>query len=373
MRKTVLVILVVAIAAVATWVVARSSSDAALPSGVVSRWETWTSKDGLPGDRVFAVLVAPEGVYAGTEKGLALVKDGRVARTWTEADGLSFRVVSALARDPRDGTVWVGTMRGVTKIASGKATAIRQSADGLANDVVYSLCVEGKHLWCATAAGLSRCDLDTSTWNTWTEKNSPMKEIWCYSVCSGEGKVWTGIWGSGALERDLATETWRLHGDPDKDMRFDLYRNDGLISDVVVGVSYAKGVLWAASYLGLSRYDGRDWTTWNEDDGGIASSFLNAVKARGIEAWSCTDKGLSQFDGTRWVTYRRGEKGGTVLVTPASGGKATAHETETALPHEFVWQVDFDGRDVWVGTSHGLARGTRNGPEPAATGEGGRP
>src|SRR5262249_29331805 len=159
--------------------------------------------------RVFAVLVAPEGVWAGTEKGLALVCGGKVVRTVTEKDGLSFPVVTSLCRDARSGAIFAGTMRGVTKVeggrSPGKVTAIRQSKDGLVNDVVYSVCVEGKSLWCATAAGLSHHDLDAGTWESFTEKNSPMKEIWCYSVCARDGKLYVGIWGSGVLERDLGS------------------------------------------------------------------------------------------------------------------------------------------------------------------------
>ncbi len=369
----------VAVAA-AAWAVTRPAGAAAPPSGVITRWETWTKADGLPDDRTFAVLVAPEGVWAGTERGLALLDTSgagrpKVAKTWTEAEGMSFPVVTSLCRDEKTGAVYAGTLRGVTRIQDGKATAIRQSADGLINDVVYSVCMEGRNLWCATAAGLSRVNVDTQKWDSWTEKNSPMKEIWCYSVCHRDGKVHVAIWGSGVLEYDVATSEWNLYKDPDGDMRFDLLRKDGLLSDVAVSVSYVGGTLWVGSYIGLSRYDGRDWATWTGDDSGLASSFLNSGRADGPEFWPCTDKGLGQFDGSRWVTYRRspGGSGGKILVTPAEGGTPTTYETTTAIPDDFAWAVDFAGRDVWVATSGGLSRGLRNGPSPAEVAEGRRP
>ena len=365
--------ILLATVAAGVWAATRPLDGEGPPSGVVTRWRTWTKADGLPDDRVFAVLKAPEGLYAGTERGLALLDGEKVVRTWGEADGMSFPVVTSMCRDERSGDVWVGTLRGLTRVSHGTATAVRQSPDGLVNDVVYSVCTEGRHLWCATAAGLSRLDLDAGTWTTWTEKNSPMKEIWCYSVCQRDGKVWVAIWGSGVLEHDVATGHWKLYQDPDRDMRFDLFKHDGLVSDVVVGVSADRGNLWCASYLGLSRYDGRDWRTWTGEDSPLASSFISTLRSRGPEAWMCTDRGLSQFDGTRWATYRRAASGGTVVVADDDGGPRTEHRTATALPDDFVWSVDFDGLDVWVGTSGGLARGTRNGPAPDAPVGGTRP
>ncbi len=374
MRNVVTVVLVGAVVAAGVFAATRPSSAARPPAGVITRWETMGKAQGLPDDRVFAVLVAPEGVWAGTEHGLALVRDGKVVKTYGEADGISFPVVTSLCRDSKSGAVYAGTLRGVTEIRDGKATAIRQAPDGLVNDVVYSVLVQGGNLWCATAAGLSRRDGVTGTWQTWTEKNSPMKEIWCYSLCEGGGKVFCGIWGSGILEYDLATGAWNLYNDPDRDMRFDLFKGDGVLSDVIVGVSAADGALWAMSYIGLSRYDGRSWQTWVAEDSGIASSFLSSGRAHGPEFWPCTDKGLSQFDGKRWVTYRRAAKGGEIRVTPAGAGPGAfeSYPTETSLPDDFIWSVDFDGRDVWVGTARGLAHGFRNGPAPVETAERGQ-
>ncbi len=369
MRNVVTFALVGAVVAAGVFAATRPGGAERPPPGVITRWETFGKAQGLPDDRVFAVLVAPEGVWAGTEKGLSLLRDGKVVRTYTEADGLSFPVVISLCRDTLSGTVYAGTMRGVTEIRDGKATPIHQSKDGLVNDVVYSVLAEHGNLWCATAAGLSRRDGTTGAWQTWTEKNSPMKEIWCYSLCEGEGKVFCAIWGSGVLEHDLATGHWNLYNDPDRDMRFDLFKEDGLLSDVVVGVSADRGALWAMSYIGLSRYDGRNWKTWVAEDSGIASSFLSGGRAHGPEFWPCTDKGLSQFDGARWVTYRPAAKGGEIVITPAEGGTPQVFSTATSLPERFCWSVDFDGRDVWVGTSGGLAHGFRNGPSPVETAE----
>lgn len=140
-----------------------------------------------------------------------------------------------------------------------------------------------------------------------------------------------------------------------------------MLSDVAIGVSAAHGSVWVASYVGLSRYDGRSWQTWVADDSGLASSFINGGRALGPEFWPCTDKGLSQFDGARWVTYRRTATGGEIRVTPASGGAPRVFPTDTGLPDDFAWGIDFDGRDVWVATSGGLAHGFRNAPAPTET------
>ncbi|MHC5006224.1 MAG: hypothetical protein ACYTGF_02580, partial [Planctomycetota bacterium] len=60
---------------------------------VYTQWKHFTVADGLPNDHVFAVKVQGSKVWVGTEDGLAcLDKQTGDIRTWTEADGLPWRV-----------------------------------------------------------------------------------------------------------------------------------------------------------------------------------------------------------------------------------------------------------------------------------------
>ena len=96
--------------------------------------------------------------------------------------------------------------------------------------------------------------------------------------------------------------------DPDESMEIVLYRNQGLIHNMVSSIAYDRQtrMFWAGTYFGLSGYDGRNWHNYLTKDSGLASNFINGVEAGGNIVWVCTQKGLSEFDykTNTWVTYR---------------------------------------------------------------------
>ena len=193
-----------------------------------------------------------------------------------------------------------------------------------------------------------------------------MEEIWNYGVCHNDGKVYLGVWGSGVLEYDVASGRWKDYLDPDGEMEIDLYRDDGIVHVITTGVSAVDSVLWVSTYFGMCRYDGRHWRGYYADETGLPSDFGNAVHGRSAdEAWYATDRGIgvvTDFASDTWVTYTRNATG--------PGGKAVIQRgkqvlkqipLDKSLPHNYALWVEFDGDDVWVGTSKGLARGRGTG------------
>ena len=262
----------------------------------------------------FADLIenAPVGFYSVDESGRFLFP-GTGRASDIGGDGAPGSAANVPLFPGTTGDVWLGMFGGgLARFSGGRFDHWHQLNSGLVNDVVYGLAIEGDNVWCATTAGASRYNTVTKEWTIFTEKNAPMEEIWNYGVSyNGSDKVFLAVWGSGVLEYDVKTNRWKDYLDPDGEMEIDLFKDDGLVHDVIPSVSYENGVLWAASYFGLSRYDGRHWRTYFADNSGLASDFINFVKARGNVAWVCTDNGLSSFDGTTWVTYRRvGSDGG---------------------------------------------------------------
>jgi len=212
-----------------------------------------------------------------------------------------------------------------------------QLNSGLVNDVVYGVAVEHENIWAATTAGASRYNTVTHEWTIFNEKNSPMEEIWNYAVCYNDGIVYLGVWGSGVLEYTLATGRWKEYLDPDGEMEIDLYRDDGIAHVITTGVSYVDKILWVSSYFGASRYDGRHWRVYYNQDSGMPSDFENNMKARsGIEAWYCTDKGLGaimDFETNTWVAYTRDPKtlrGKAVVTRDKTVLKEIEHGRERA-------------------------------------------
>lgn len=321
-----------------------------------ARWETFGREEGLPSEKVTAVVVDDAGVWAGTEAGLARLEAGRWETIGVE-DGLPFPVISALAVDPANGDLWVGTLGGLARVSGGRIDVFTQLNSGLANDVVYGVAADGRAVWVATAAGLNRYDPTHDAWEIWDVSNTLMHEPWCYGVTLGEEDVYVAVWGSGVIVRERETGSFREHRDPDGEAEIDLFRDDGLVHDVTSSVAVADGVMWVGTYFGLSRYDGRRWRSYNQEDSGLASDFINYLRANGGEVWIATDRGLSRFDSDAWHTWRRSEEGGfemevthtdgTVETTRASGGPAS----------NLVLGVDVNDGDVWLATAAGLSHG----------------
>jgi ligand-binding sensor domain-containing protein len=273
-------------------------------------------------------------------------------------------VVSAIAVSEKTGDVWVGLFGGgLARFSGGRFDNFNQFNSGLVNDVVYGVAVLDDTVWVATTAGLSALDTVTGEWEIYTEKNAPMEEIWCYNVDAGDGKVYAAVWGGGILEWDVKTRRWNAHRDPDREMEIDLFRDDGLIHIITTAVSYVDRVLWAATYFGLSRYDGRHWRGYMDHDSGLASNFINFTKGRSAtSSYNATDRGLavlSDFSTDTWVSYRRDTEDAATWTAHISVGneERRAMSTDLSLPNHFVIAVEIQGNDVWIGTGHGLARG----------------
>ena len=348
---------------------------------LITRWENFTAANGMPDAKVFCVTVDGPRVWAGTEDGLVLIENGKVEKVYRPADGLAHRVVMGIAVDHETGDLWIATFGGVSHFSGGHFENFANLTSGLLNDICYGIAIQGKFVWVATTAGLSRYNKYTGEWSDWSEKNAPFHEPWGYGVAIAPeiGKVYFAMWGGGLIEYDDKQEYMKAYTDPDEEMETVLFRNQGLIHIIVSGVSWNPDskMVWASTYFGLSGYDGRNWHNYLTKDSGLASDFINATKSRRNEVWSCTDKGLSMLDFSTntWVSYwphvapglspaHAALKGGSTLQGEIAitwpDGKKEKLETPTALAHNYVLNMDFQGEDIWVATALGLSHGIRD-------------
>jgi ligand-binding sensor domain-containing protein len=344
----------------------RSDPSVAEPF-VYRQWKTYYVDQGLPNNHIFALRADGDKLWIGTEGGLACYQNGRF-RSWTEADGLPWRVVSSIAVSHKTGDVWLALFGGgIARFSGGRFDHFNQFNSGLVNDVVYGIAVAGDTIWAATTAGLSAYDTLSGKWEIYTEKNAPMEEIWCYNVDAADGKVYVAVWGGGVLEWDIGRRRWNAHHDPDREMEIDLYRDDGLIHIITTAVSYTDKVLWAATYFGFSRYDGRHWRGYMDHDSGLPSNFINFVKARSAHAaYLATDRGLgvlADYATDTWVSYQRENENALTWTAQITTGKTIRHRQPIGLdlPNHFIICLEFQGDDLWIGTGHGLARGLGHG------------
>jgi ligand-binding sensor domain-containing protein len=140
-----------------------------------------------------------------------------------------------------------------------------------------------------------------------------------------------------------------------------LFKDQGLIHEITTSVSFVDNILWAATYFGASRYDGRYWHNFLMKDSGLPSNFINFIKGvDGKRAWFCTDKGLAYYDGVNWAVYTPSLKDGKPEMTVRDAqGKVTPVAVSSAPAHNYILGIDFQGDDIWVATAKGLSHGIR--------------
>ena len=343
---------------------------AALPIPVVTRFENFDEKDGLPSHKVHSVLKTRDGkLWLGTNNGLCLREPDGKFRCYGTKDGLSHPTVLGIAEDPRSGDLWLATMQGLSRFSGGQFTAFTQTNSGLPNNVVYGVAVIGGTVWTATAAGTGAYDLKTKGWKLYDQTNTIMNEPWCYAIAPGDGVVYLGVWAGGIVEHDPRTGSFKAYRDPDGDFHLQLTPDSGPIVDVTSGVACDDGILWQSTYFGLSRYDTKDatWRTWVQDKTPLVSNFINTVFARGRVAWLATDRGASVTDGTSWVNYVVDENGRGVVRIYRPGQEPETRTMTTALADGFVTAIWADYHEAWFATSNGLSHGIFAAPAASAT------
>ncbi len=343
-----------------------SYSAAAEKPHLITRWENFTTANGMPDAKVFCVTVDGPRIWAGTEDGLVLIENGKVEKVYRPADGLAHRVVMGIAVDHETGDLWIATFGGVSHFSGGHFENFANLSSGLLNDICYGVAIQGKFVWVATTAGISRYNKDTGEWSDWSEKNAPLHEPWGYGIAIAPeiGKVYFAVWGGGLIEYDDKVGYMKAYTDPDEEMETVLFKNQGLIHIIVSGVSWNPDtkMVWASTYFGLSGYDGRNWHNYLTKDSGLASDFINAPKSRRNEVWACTDKGLSMLDFSTntWVSYWPGkQKGQGEIAITWPDGKKEKFTTPTSIAHNYILNMDFQGEDIWVATALGLSHGIR--------------
>jgi ligand-binding sensor domain-containing protein len=333
-----------------------SPNDISKAVPVFTNWKNFTIKDGLPSDKTYCVKIDGNRVLVGTHEGLAVYENG-IWKTITKKDGLAHNGVVSVDVCELTGDVWVATLGGLTRWSGGKFETFNQFNSGMPNNLVYHVICTGKDIWCATAGGAGHYDTFTKEWEIFTEKNAPMHEPWTYALSAGNDKIFIAAWGGGVIEYTPKTKQFRDYTDPDRFMEIDLQPDDGLVHDITTATSWAEGILWVSTYFGMSRYDGKYWKGYFDHDSGLASNFINSLKARKHVAFVCTDKGLSSTNGSSWVTYKKNEndENGKAIITNGSEKKEVL--LSPCIAHNFTIGVDEMNGVLWVATSKGVSRG----------------
>ena len=170
-----------------------------------------------------------------------------------------YTVVRSLAAD--DESIWVGTDHGLLRFhPKSEEKTVYGAGEGLLSTVVLFVKIDpAGQAWVGTAGGgLSR--LEENRWISYTPYG--------YGSSLTYGAAWTG-WPKGQGIGDL----WVYNVAFDRD-----------------------GTMWAATWKGLSRFNGRAFETFTVDDGLIDQwIYTLAVDEKG-RIWAGTEGGITRYD-----------------------------------------------------------------------------
>jgi ligand-binding sensor domain-containing protein len=212
-----------------------------------TRWTTWTTRDGLPSDDIYAIEIGP------------------------------------------DGDAWVGTDRGVARFTRGRWVAYPPSETGIWH--VRSLLVTDTDVWIAGFGGDGAARFDGTAWVPVTIERADASGSLGIQYTGTASSAWATV--NDALYR-LEGSTWRL-----------VSRFDGPVGLGEITALSGDEVWLAAWSVGAWRLDGGTWTHFPKDVGSGATDlgWLNGIVVdRDGTAWAASTSGLARFDGEAWET-----------------------------------------------------------------------
>ncbi len=311
---------------------------------ILSPDDTWsgiTMLDGLPSNNVSAIDFADDGVWFGTDMGVAVRRSGLwttyqhigadepmiqdnfaamvaedVAGTcvrWFGGpggllayDGADWSIYkesnsALLSNDVRDvaidsaGTKWVCTAGGIASIDSSSNFWVTQSTIvGLLSDDVRAVLIgPGDNKWFATGGGVSMFD-GTSWTNFNVDAGLCSNDVRCAAI-DRVGRIWAGTaYGICVIDGGAVTLSYNTG-------------NSDIISDDVRAIVIDRnGIKWLATDAGVCKFDGHSWRTYNSastPSGLPSDDVLDLYIDTDFNLWACTTLGVAKYDYAEWRVF----------------------------------------------------------------------
>ena len=288
------------------------------------------------GDSVYVRALANddgrESMWVGTSVGALEIdlKSNTPRRTFTRKDGLANEYVFAIGVDP-DGGVWFGTNGGGTSRWKDGDWEVFFPMHGLADYWVYSYAFDDQgRAWIGTWDGANHYDPASGEWTTYHDE---LINIWVYGTdIDDKGRVWLGTEGGVSMYDDGAWKAW-THEDglgaanfadlPASENtglgtrdRHDLsvfvqgqesYNPNYVFSTVVD--SQGRGIWFGTWGGGLSLFDGEsEWTNFTSRDGLPGNIVYSLAEGQDGILWIGTNRGVAAYDGETIRAYDTGHR-----------------------------------------------------------------
>lgn len=291
-------------------------------SGGVIRYDTKTdnfklydNQTGLLSNGIFHIDRIRGKLAVGTYGGGLSLLDEKTGKwdTYNIPEGLGDAFVYDML-EAKNGDIWIATWSGVNRVRGGNLRdrskwdlyTVDNTKGGVINDWVYGL-AEGKDgiIWMATEGGLVK--FKDGKWENWNHAR-------------GLGADYERVKDDIQFKND-PSKVSQHHAKQKQEMGLqdvDVAFNPNYIISIAVD---RQGVVWAGTWGGgLSRYDGRKWTSYTTKEGlpGNHVSMLH-VDPKGT-LWIGTNNGLAQMQNGKFRRMGR-EDGlfGDTIFSMAAG------------------------------------------------------
>jgi ligand-binding sensor domain-containing protein len=254
--------------------------------------------------------------------------------------------------------------------------------------VVRSLAADRDSIWVGTDHGLMRFYPETEEKAVYDTANGLLSSVVLFVNVAPDGRVWAGTAGGGLSSFDGARWIFYTPYGYGSSLRYDhswtRWPHGRGIGDLwVYNVAFdSQGTMWAATWKGLSRFDGSGFHTFTVADGLVDKWVYTLAIDRDGRIWAGTEGGVTRYDPrpaatrtARWASWTNHDGVGAPAPPAAKGDAEASYDEGSAggarhhasggpkdvsrpINPNYISSALFDreGR-LWVGTmGGGLAR-----------------
>jgi ligand-binding sensor domain-containing protein len=284
-------------------------------------------------------------------------------------------------------SAWAGGDLGMTRLPSPQRASVSPQepvwTSWSIGAMIRAVTAHGDDVWIGTTAGLLRYNRRTDSNLLYTTRQGLLSDIILVIRVDAKGGVWVGTYGGGLSrfnpdgppDHQWVNYTPFGVGDSRYGQAWTPYRPGEGIGDLWVYdlLFEPDGTMWAATWKGASRFDGKRFRTYTTDDGLVDPWVYTLQRAPSGHFWFGTEGGVTRYQpnaaaAARWKSWTHDDGIGATLAEAAApsstpynpiaphhegGGKTAAGYNPNYI---IASALDRQGR-LWIGTwGAGLGR-----------------